>query len=139
MDGLAPTPPRRDPGMDADLRRIVAVEVHRRRTGRCPVLVHALGTGETFRIEPQGDGFRDLATGLRVRPTSGGIELEGAGPVSLRLTGDIGFEGQELASGERFTGHAGGGASVTLYDSRCIGFFQYAVSDQDQPPDRLGT
>ena len=136
MDGLAPTPPRRDPGMDADLRRIVAVEVHRRRTGRCPVLVHALGTGETFRIEPRDDGFLDLATDLRVRSTPEGIDLDGT-TVALRLTGDVAFEGQDLASGERFTGHAGGGASVTLYDARRTGYFQYAVSDQDQPPDRL--
>ncbi|MFC0389470.1 hypothetical protein [Muricoccus vinaceus] len=122
--------------MDADLRRIVAVEVHRRRTGRCPVLVHALGTGETFRIEPQGNGFRDLATGLRAQATPEGIDLDGT-TIALRLTGDIAFEGQDIASGERFTGHAGGGASVTLYDARRTGFFQYAVSDQDQPPDLL--
>lgn len=138
MDGPAPTTPRRDAGMDADLRRIVAVEVHRRRTGRCPVLVHALGTGETFRIVPRPDGFADLATGLLVRPTADGIALDGAGPIALCLTGDIAFEGQDLASGERFSGHAGGGASVTLYDAHRTGFFQYAVSDRDQPPDLLG-
>lgn len=138
MDGLAPTTPQRPAGMDADLRRIVAVEVHRRRTGRCPVLVHALGTGETFRIAPRPDGFADLATGLLVRQTADGIALDGGGAITLRLTGDIGFEGQDLASGERFSGHAGGGASVTLYDARRTGFFQYAVSDQDQPPDLLG-
>lgn len=137
MDGLAPAPPRGNPGMDADLRRIVAVDVHRRRTGRCPVLVHALGTGETFRVEPGADGFRDLATGRRAQSTPDGIAIDGTATIALRLSGDIAFEGQDLASGERFTGHAGGGASVTLYDARCTGYFQYAVSDQDQPPDLL--
>ena len=34
--------------MTATTRRIIAIEAHRRRTGHCPTLIHALGTGETF-------------------------------------------------------------------------------------------
>jgi hypothetical protein len=112
--------------MSPELRRIVAVEVHRRRSGRCPVEVHSLGTGESFAIRPLPDGFLDLDSGALIR--SGDMRLatpEGA--VELRLVGDVFFEGRLDASGERFSGRAGGGASVTLYEAGRDDYFQFAV------------
>ena len=51
-------------------------------------------------------------------------------PIELQLREDVGFDGFDPGSGERFSGRAGGGSSVTIYDSR-QDFFQYAVvSDQ---------
>ena len=123
--------------MDGVLRRIVAVEAHRRRSGRCPVLVHALGTGESFEIEPGEDGFRDLASGRLALAHPSGLIVEGAGEIEIRLLGDVGFEGYDHSSAERFSGHAGGGASVTLYGPLRADYFQYAVSDRQEPPDRL--
>lgn len=110
--------------MTPDLRRIVAVEAHRRRSGRCPVRVHSLGTGETFEIKPSADGFVDIATGLTVRSNGTQVALP-TGAIDLRLIGDVFFEG--AADGERFTGRAGGGSSVTLYDENRGDYFQYAV------------
>ncbi|WP_458098289.1 hypothetical protein [Roseomonas sp. WA12] len=115
-------------GMDPDTRRIVAVAAHRRCVGRCPVLVHALGTGESFVIEPLPDGFRDAATGRVVHLGPDGLALDGAGAVDLHFTDDIAFEGYDHASRERFRGRAGGGASVTLYDDPRADYFQYAMS-----------
>jgi hypothetical protein len=40
---------------------------------------------------------------------------------------DVTFSGFDPGSGERFTGRAGGGSSVTIYDSRQENYFQYAV------------
>ncbi|MBP0494578.1 hypothetical protein [Roseomonas indoligenes] len=128
MDGMLSPGIGKEAGLNPDIRRIIAVEAHRRRAGRCPVLVHSLDTGESFVIEPLPDGFRDATTGLTVRESTTGIALDGAAAVDLRLNGDIAFEGQDHASGERFTGHAGGGASVTFHDSRRVHFFQYAIS-----------
>jgi hypothetical protein len=107
-----------------DQRRIVAVEAHRRRSGRCPVRVHALGTGETFDIAPSPDGFLDVETGIAVRSNGDRIVLP-SGPIDLILVGDVFFEG--VANGEHFTGRAGGGASVTLYSDNPDDYFQYAV------------
>ena len=120
--------------MQPDLRRIVAVEAHRRRSGRCPVRVHSLGTGETFEIRPAPDGFTDVASGMTVRVDGGRIVLsDGRGPIELALTGDVGFDGVERGSGEPFSGRAGGGASVTLYDRDRNDFFQYAIgTDADR-------
>ena len=132
MDGPVWPGARGRTEMAPEIRRIVAVEVHRRRTGRCPVLVHSLGTGESFGIEPLPEGFRDLASGHVVRPAPEGIHLDGAGPVDIRLVGDVAFEGYDHGAAEAFSGHAGGGASVTLFDSRRIGFFQYAVSNHER-------
>jgi len=114
--------------MSPDLRRIVAVEAHRRRSGRCPVRVHSLGTGDTFEIKPAADGFLDVATGMTV--CSNGHQLvlpNGRAPIDLTLVGDVLFEGLERGSGERFTGRAGGGSSVTLYEGGRDDYFQYAV------------
>jgi len=112
--------------MNPDTRRIVAVEAHRRRSGRCPVRVHSLGTGESFEIRPLPDGFLDVETGLTVR--SGGDQIATPqGAVELALVGDVFFEGVARASGERFTGRAGGGSSVTLYEQGRDDYFQYAV------------
>ena len=120
--------------MNGDIRRIVAVEVHRRRSGRCPVIVHSLVTGETFEVEPSGDRFVDLASGFQVSTGPDGIVINGASLVDLRLVGDVGFEGYDHGASEAFSGHAGGGASVTLYDSRRVDFFQYAVSGRPPAP-----
>jgi hypothetical protein len=115
--------------VQSDLRRIAAVEAHRRRSGRCPVKVHSLGTGETFEIRPIGDGFLDVASGMHVRVDGVRILLpDGRGPIELMLVGDIGFDGIDRGNGERFSGRAGGGASVTLYDHDRNDYFQYAVA-----------
>jgi hypothetical protein len=114
--------------MEPDLRRIVAVEAHRRRSGLCPVRVYSLGTGETFEIRPAPDGFTDVSSGLTVRVDNARIVLsDGRGPIDLTLVGDVGFDGIERGSGEPFSGRAGGGASVTLYDRDRNDFFQFAV------------
>ncbi len=114
--------------MTPDLRRFVAVDVHRRRSGRCPVRVHALGTGETFEIKPLADGFLDIATGTTVRGTADQIvPSDGQGPIDIVLVGDVFFEGVERANDEPFSGRAGGGASVTIYDRHRDDYFQYAV------------
>src|SRR3954467_4657494 len=113
--------------MHARVRRIVAVEAHRRRSGRCPVRVHSLGTGETFEIEPAAAGFLDLTSGMGGRINGSQITLpDGRGPIDLTLVGDVGFDGYDHASGKRFSGRAGGGASVTLYDGERNDYFQYA-------------
>jgi hypothetical protein len=114
--------------MQPDIRRIVAVDAHRRRTGRCPETIHSLGSGESFGIAPALDGFTDLESGLRVRVDGRHILLPyGAAPIEIALDGDVAFTGFDPASGERFTGRAGGGSSVTIYDSRQDDYFQYAV------------
>lgn len=116
--------------MSPDLRRIIAVEAHRRRCGRYPLRVHSLGTGETYDIAPADGGFRDVATGLVARFDGRQIVLsDGRGPIALALTDDIRFDGK--IDGEPFTGRAGGGASVTLYE---IGgdenYFQFALGTE---------
>lgn len=115
--------------MQSDLRRIVAVEAHRRRSGRCPVRVHSLGTGETFEIRPAADGFLDVDSGLSARIQGSQIRLtDGRGPIDLMMVGDVGFDGYDHESREPFFGRAGGGASVTLYDRHRKDYFQYAVA-----------
>ncbi|MDR3523488.1 MAG: hypothetical protein P4L66_05240 [Acetobacteraceae bacterium] len=114
-----------------DIRRIIAVEAHRLRSGTCPPMIHALGTGETFHITPTPDGFIDQHTGMRIRVTDGAILLpEPAAPISIILEDDVGFAGFDPGAGAHFSGRAGGGSSVTLYDSRHENFFQYAVVDE---------
>jgi hypothetical protein len=118
--------------MDPELRRIIAVEAHRRRTGRCPVLIHSLGTGESFDIEPRPDGFVDISSGRRVRSEADRIHLPADGlAVDIRFDDDIAFSGFDPASHERFSGRAGGGSSVTIYDGEEVGYFQYAVVDAE--------
>jgi hypothetical protein len=120
--------------MQSDLRRIVAVEAHRRRSGRCPVRLHSLGTGETFEIKPAMDGFLDVASGMTVRMDGSQILLpDGRGPIDLMLTGDVGFDGFDHESQEPFSGRAGGGASVTLYDRHRNDYFQYALVIEGDP------
>jgi hypothetical protein len=114
--------------MQPEIRRIVVVEAHRRRTGHCPVCVHSLGTGESFTIEPTDDGFYDVASGLKARIDGDRIIVPSLqATVDLALDGDIGFGGYDHSSGEPFSGRAGGGASVTLYSRDQCDFFQYAV------------
>ena len=50
--------------MPPEIRRIIAVEAHRRRSGHCPVRLYSLGTGETFEINPTADGFVDMTSGV---------------------------------------------------------------------------
>jgi hypothetical protein len=116
-----------------EIRRIVAVEAHRRRTGRCPIRVHSLGTGETFEIKPADDGFLDVTTGLNVRVSEGQILVPSLrATIDLALIGDIGFDGYDYTNDEPFSGRVGGGASVTLYDRGQLNFFQYAVDAEGE-------
>jgi hypothetical protein len=111
-----------------EIRRIVAVEAHRRRTGLCPVRLHSLGTGETFEIKPATDGFIDVASGLTVQISGNRITVPSLpATVDFSLSGDVGFDGYDHDSAGHFSGRAGGGASVTLYDGEERNYFQYAV------------
>lgn len=114
--------------MQPDTRRIIAIEAHRRRSGRCPVRIHSLGTGESFDVRPTADGFLDVTSGRFFRSADGRIlcgDMDAA--IELCLDTDIGFHGYDHGSGEPFTGRAGGGASVTIYEHDGPNFFQYAV------------
>jgi hypothetical protein len=100
-----------------EFRRIVAVEAH------------PLGTGETFEIRPAANGFFDVTSGLDVRVAEDQITVPSLNvAIDFKLSGDVGFDGYDHASGEPFSGRAGGGASVTLYDRGQNNYFQYAVA-----------
>ena len=115
--------------MHSDIRRIIAVDAHRRRTGRCPTSIVSLGTGEAYEIDPTPDGFVDIHSGMAVRVDEAGIMLpERNATIAVAATSDVGFAGFEPLSNERFTGRSGGGATVTIYDAKDVDFFQYAVS-----------
>jgi hypothetical protein len=115
-----------------EIRRIVAIEAHRRRTGSCPVRLHSLGTGETFEIKPVPDGFVDMTSGLTVQISGNQITVPSLpATVDFSLRGDVGFDGYDHDSAEHFSGRAGGGASVTLYDGDERNYFQYAVVAED--------
>lgn len=111
---------------DPVLRRLVAAEAHRRRTGRLPPALHSLGTGESFVVEETAAGLRDAETGAEAA-RAGDSLLLGEGGAEIALEGDVAFRGRDLSTGEWFTGRVGGGASVTIYDARGD-FFQYAVA-----------
>ena len=114
--------------MTPEICRIIVVEAHRRKSGRCPVLVHSLGTGESFVVRPTDGGFVDETSGIAVKSADGHILLADiAETIDLRFSGDVAFDGFDHSSNEAFSGLAGGGASVTIYDSRRAGFSQYAV------------
>ncbi len=114
--------------MQPEIRRIIAIDAHRRRTGRCPTMLHSLGTGESFAIEVTPEGFVDVASGARVRTNATHILLPGNGAViDIVFDDDITFSGRDSASGEKFTGRASGGSSVTIYDDHRADYFQYAV------------
>jgi hypothetical protein len=114
--------------MSPEIRRIVAVEAHRRRSGHCPLRLYSLGTGETFEINPTENGFVDMASGVSASTSEGRIVLAGRqGTIDLRMVGDVAFDGYDHISNEAFTGRAGGGASVTVYDRDQRDYFQYAV------------
>ncbi len=90
--------------------------------------LYSLGTGETFEINPTAEGFVDIASGVSASTADGRIVLAGRrGAIDLRLNGDVAFDGYDHISDEVFTGHAGGGASVTIYDRDQQNYFQYAV------------
>jgi hypothetical protein len=112
--------------MRPEIRRIVAVEAHRRRAGRLPRVIHSLGTGESFAIAATPAGFTDLASGIEARPEPARILLPDGAAIAFALDGDVGFAGYDPESRERFTGRAGGGASVTVYDPGG-GYVQYAM------------
>jgi hypothetical protein len=114
--------------MDPDIRRIVAIDAHRRKTGRCPTLIYSLGTGEMFEVSPREDGFTDIQSGITAEVDQAGIILRGGGTIAIESTGDVTFAGFDPVSNERFTGRAGGGVSVTIYDAREIDFFQYGIA-----------
>ncbi|WP_376095582.1 hypothetical protein ACE7GA_03310 [Roseomonas sp. CCTCC AB2023176] len=109
--------------MTPALRRLIAVEAHRRAAGRIATLVHSLGTGESFAVRAGADGFTDEESGLSARLLPDGALEAGASRIRLTADGDVLFRGQDLTTGERLTGRAGGGAIVTLYDGD--GWFQY--------------
>jgi len=118
--------------MQPEIRRIIAVEAHRRRSGRCPVRVISLGTGETFEIRPTAAGFLDVSSNLTASSSSERITLAGTdAAVDLRLNEDVGFDGYDHSSKEPFTGRAGGGVSVTIYDHGGTNFYQYVVTVED--------
>jgi hypothetical protein len=115
----------------SDFRRIVAVEAHRRATGRCPVRVHSLGTGETFEIKAVDGGFLDVDSSLNVRVDENKLTIPSIQAViDLKFAGDVWFDGFDHSSGEWFSGRAGGGATVTLYDRGQRNYFQYAVAGE---------
>ncbi len=114
--------------MLGEIRRVVAVEAHRRRSGRCPVRLYSLGTGETFDIQPNANGFVDRTSNLTASIANERLLLEGYLPIDLQLIDDVDFEGYDHNSGETFSGRAGGGASVTIYESLTMDYFQYAVA-----------
>jgi hypothetical protein len=117
--------------MQPDIRRIVAVDAHRRKTGRCPTVIHSLGTGESFRIEPTAEGFIDLQSGRNVRCDAAGILLpESDTAIGTGFSSDIAFSGFDPFSQKIFFGRAGGGATVTVYDERMVDYFQYAVAEE---------
>jgi len=111
--------------MRPELRRIVAVEAHRRRSGAYPRVIHAMGTGESFPVVARDGGFLDVESGTEVRSKPGRIVLP-SGAIAFCLEGDVAFAGFDPETRERFTGRAGGGASVTIYDARGD-WFQYAM------------
>lgn len=114
--------------MPPEIRRIIVTEAHRRRSGHCPLRLYSLGTGETFEINPTADGFVDLTSGVSASTAEGHIVLAGRqGAIELHLNGDVAFDGYDHISDEAFTGRAGGGASVTIYDRDQHNYFQYAV------------
>jgi hypothetical protein len=120
--------------MQPDIRRIVAIDAHRRKTGRCPTVIHSLGTGESFRIEPTANGFIDLQSGRQVRCEPAGSVLPASNTaIDTGFTGDVAFVGFDPLSRETFSGRAGGGATVTVYDERMVDYFQYAVAEEPDP------
>ena len=114
--------------MQPEIRRIIAVDAHRRRTGHCPTMIHSLGTGESFAIEATTEGFIDVASGTRVRSDASRILLPGdSAVIDIVFDDDIAFSGHDRTSGENFTGRSGGGSTVTIYDDQRVGYFQYAI------------
>ena len=79
--------------MQPEIRRIIAVEAHRRRTGRCPVRVHSLGTGETFDIQPADRRFlrRRHPASMSASTDEQILVPSIRATIDLSLEGDVGF------------------------------------------------
>ncbi len=108
------------------LRRLVAVEAHRRATGRIAVMLHSLGTGETFAIHPHpGAGFADETSGITARFGDGDVLEAHDHRIAITFHDRVLFDARDLTTGERASGRAGGGATVTLYEGE--DWFQYNV------------
>lgn len=96
--------------------------------------LHSLGTGETFEIKRAPDGFVDVTSGLSVQISGNRITVPALPAIiDFALSGDVGFDGYDHDSAEHFSGRAGGGASVTLYDGEERNYFQYAVVAEGDP------
>jgi hypothetical protein len=93
--------------------------------------VHSLGTGETFEIKAVDGGFLDVDSSLNVRVDDNKLTIPSIQAViDLKFVGDVWFDGFDHSSGEWFSGRAGGGATVTLYDRNQSNYFQYAVAGE---------
>ena len=120
--------------MRPEIRRIIAVEAHRRRSGRCPVRIISLGTGEIFEIRPTDAGFHDVSSNTSASVSDERIivgDMNAA--IDLWLGEDVGFDGYDHSSNAPFTGRAGGGVSVTIYDHGGTDFYQYVVAVEGEP------
>ena len=94
----------------------------------------SLGTGEIFEIRPTDAGFLDVSSNLNASTSNGRILLTGVdAPIDLQLNEDVTFDGYDHSSKEPFTGRAGGGVSVTLYDHGGTDFYQYVVVVEGDP------
>ena len=112
--------------MTPALRRILVVEAHRRATGDVAVMLHSLGTGESFAIHPHpGGGFADETSGITVPPAADGVVEADGTRLEVAFRDRVLFDARDLATGERVSGRAGGGATVTLYEGD--DFFQFNV------------
>ena len=116
--------------MHPDIRRIIAVEAHRRRTGHCPTNDPCARHRRDLRHRAC-HGFTDLASGQRVRCEASALVLgDDNRAIATGFTDDIGFSGFDPHSGEHFHGRAGGGATVTIYDACMVEYFQYALAEE---------
>ena len=97
--------------MPPEIRRIIAVEAHRRRSGHCPVRLYSLGTGETFEINPTADGFVDMTSGVSASTAEGRIVL--AGPLLV-----LAVRGRRTSERGRELGRRGECRVVRVHASR---------------------
>lgn len=118
--------------MSPEIRRIIVVDAHHRRTGRYPLVIHSMGTGESFDIAAGPDGFVDLASGVEARSGASAIDVAGHGqPITILGGDDVTLHGYEPGSAERFTARASGGVSVTLFTGAGPDAFQFAIAEAE--------